>query len=71
MWQEVTHPVAGTHDYYKPSIAHMSEPPLRYWRHAPTLGQDNEYVYRQVMGYSDAEYRHFIETGHVGTTYNR
>jgi crotonobetainyl-CoA:carnitine CoA-transferase CaiB-like acyl-CoA transferase len=69
MWQEVTHPVAGTHDYYKPSIAHMSETPLQYWRHAPTLGQDNEYVYKQVMGYTDAEYQRFVDAGHVGTTY--
>jgi crotonobetainyl-CoA:carnitine CoA-transferase CaiB-like acyl-CoA transferase len=71
MWQEVTHPVAGTHVYYKPPIAHMSETPLQYWRHSPTLGQDNEYVYKQVMGYTDAEYQHFVDTGHAGTTYEK
>ena len=47
----------------------MSETPLQYWRHSPTLGQDNEYVYKQVMGYTDAEYQHFVDTGHAGTTY--
>jgi crotonobetainyl-CoA:carnitine CoA-transferase CaiB-like acyl-CoA transferase len=69
MWQEVTHPVAGTHMYYKPPIAHMSKTPLQYWRHAPTLGQDNEYVYKQVMGYTDAEYQRFVDSGHAGTSY--
>jgi benzylsuccinate CoA-transferase BbsF subunit len=69
MWQEVTHPVAGTHFYLKPSISHMSETPLRYWRHAPTLGEDNEYVYKEVMGYSEEEFQWFKDNQHVGTTF--
>jgi crotonobetainyl-CoA:carnitine CoA-transferase CaiB-like acyl-CoA transferase len=69
MWQQVTHPVAGTHDYLKPPISHMSKTPLQYWRHAPTLGMDNEYVYKEVMGYSDDEYRWFVENQHAGTTF--
>ena len=36
----------------------------------PHLGQDNEYVYKEVMGYSDAEYRGFEERGHIGTEYD-
>lgn len=69
MWQQVTHPVAGTHKYLKPPMSHMSRTPLQYWRHAPTLGMDNEYVYKQVMGYSDEEYRWFVENQHAGTTF--
>jgi crotonobetainyl-CoA:carnitine CoA-transferase CaiB-like acyl-CoA transferase len=69
MWQQVTHPVAGTHDYLKPPISHMSKTPLEYWRHAPTLGQDNEYVYEDVMGYSEDEYRWFVDNQHAGTTF--
>jgi len=69
MWQSVTHPVAGTYDYLKPPISHMSETPLQYWRHAPTLGQDNEYVYKELLGYSDAEYQEFVDTQHAGTTF--
>ena len=34
------------------------------------LGQDNEYVYKNVMGYSDEEYQKFIEMGHVGMDYD-
>ena len=69
MWQEVTHPYAGTHRYLKPPISHMSKTPLQYWRHAPPLGFDNEYVYKQVMGYSDEEYRWFVDNLHAGTTF--
>jgi len=47
----------------------MSETPLQYWRHAPTLGQDNEYVYKEVLGYSEEEYDWFVENQHAGTTY--
>jgi crotonobetainyl-CoA:carnitine CoA-transferase CaiB-like acyl-CoA transferase len=69
MWQKVTHPVAGTHMYYKSPISHMSKTPLEYWRHAPTLGQDNEYIYRQVLGYSEEEYEDLLEKGLIGTSF--
>ena len=69
MWQDVTHPVSGTHPYLKPPISHMSETPIQYWRAAPTLGQDNEYVYREIMGYSNEEYQELVVAGHIGTTY--
>src|SRR5205823_3458387 len=69
MWQPVTHPVAGTHDYLKPPISHLSKTPLQYWRPAPTVGQDNEYVYKDVMGYSDEEYQWFVTNKHAGTTF--
>ena len=47
----------------------MSETPLQYWRHAATLGQDNEYFYKEVLGYSDDEYQWFVDNGHAGTTF--
>jgi crotonobetainyl-CoA:carnitine CoA-transferase CaiB-like acyl-CoA transferase len=69
MWHNVTHPIVGTHEYLKPPISNMSDTPLRYWRHAPTLGQDNEYVYKQVMGFSDEEYQTYVDQGHIGTRF--
>ena len=39
-------------------------------RHAPLLGQDNEYVYKELLGFSDAEYRRFEELGHIGDDYD-
>ena len=34
------------------------------------LGEDNEYVYRTVMGYSEEEYADFVRQGHIGTEYD-
>lgn len=35
--------------------------PLAWERGAPVLGQDNEYVFKEILGLSDAEYRHLID----------
>jgi hypothetical protein len=34
------------------------------------LGEHNEYVYKEILGYSDAEYKHFEDTGHAGMDYD-
>ncbi len=70
MWQQVTLPEAGTHWYLKPTIGHMSRTPLKIWAPAPNMGADNEYVYQQVMGYTDAEYDAMVQAGHIGDTYD-
>jgi len=49
----------------------MSKTPLSIWKHASRLGEDNEYVYKQIMGYSDEEYQWFVANGHAGTAYER
>jgi crotonobetainyl-CoA:carnitine CoA-transferase CaiB-like acyl-CoA transferase len=66
-WQQVTHPAAGTYWHLKSPIHHMSKTPLNIRKHASLLGEDNEYVYKQVCGYTDEEYQWFIDNGHVGT----
>ncbi|MGE3984220.1 MAG: CaiB/BaiF CoA transferase family protein [Dehalococcoidia bacterium] len=68
-WQKVTHPRAGTHDYLRPVIGHMSATPLSIRKYASTVGEDNEYVYKQVIGYSDDEYQRFVDEGHAGTSF--
>jgi crotonobetainyl-CoA:carnitine CoA-transferase CaiB-like acyl-CoA transferase len=68
-WQKVTHPMAGTHPYLRPVIGRLSKTPLNIRKHAPTVGEDNEYVYKQVIGYSNDEYEHFVAEGHAGTTF--
>jgi benzylsuccinate CoA-transferase BbsF subunit len=68
-WIRLTHPAAGTHSYLKSPIWHMSETPLPYRNVAPLLGQDNEYVYRELLGFSDAQYQRFVELGHIGTEF--
>ncbi|MGH8995102.1 MAG: CaiB/BaiF CoA transferase family protein, partial [Acidimicrobiales bacterium] len=37
--------------------------PQRWDRGSPTLGEDNEYVYRQLLGLDEAEYRRLQESG--------
>ena len=65
---ELDHPDAGKHQY--PGAAwKMSGTPLRVERPAPCLGQHNEYVYKELLGYSDEAYRRFEKAGHIGTEY--
>ena len=47
----------------------MSRTPPEIWRAAPTLGQDNEHVYKHVIGVSDAEYDQLVAERHVGSDY--
>ena len=64
----MTLPDAGTHLYPGHPYRALGTP-LRLARPAPTLGQDNEYVYREVLGYSEAEYERLVREQHIGTEY--
>ena len=64
-FQEVTHPECGTHIY--PGIAwKMRKTPNRIRRAAPRLGEDNEYVYKQIIGVTDEEYAELEHELHIG-----
>lgn len=67
-WEQVTHPEAGTHLYPGP-IIEMTKTPLHIRAPAPTLGQHNELVYKQLLGYSDTDYQRFVEIDMIGDTY--
>ena len=58
----------GTHLYPGP-LYKMSETPLGICRGPVMFGQDNEYVYRDLLGYSAEEYAAFEAAGHIGTDY--
>ena len=58
----------GTHLYPGP-LYRMSETPLGIRRGPVMFGQDNEYVYRELLGYSPEEYAAFEAAGHIGTEY--
>jgi benzylsuccinate CoA-transferase BbsF subunit len=47
----------------------MSKTPNHLRRHPVALGEDNEYVYKEVMGLSDDEYTELENKGHIGTDY--
>ena len=67
-FEEATQQDCGTHLYPGP-LYKMSATPLSIRRGPVMLGQDNEYVYRQLLGYTAAEYAAFAAAGHIGTDY--
>jgi benzylsuccinate CoA-transferase BbsF subunit/naphthyl-2-methylsuccinate CoA transferase subunit len=61
-FQERSHPAIGTHRY----IGHPWRAEgfaLAWGRPVPSFGEDNEYVYKEILGYEDAAYRDLIERG--------
>tara|TARA_Y100000590_G_scaffold73532_1_gene80990 strand:- start:3517 stop:4833 length:1317 start_codon:yes stop_codon:yes gene_type:complete len=68
-WEELTHPEAGTYKY--PGVLWKSnaiDNKLR--RAAPRLGEDNEYVYKTILGYSNEQYEAYEKNGHIGMDYD-
>ena len=60
---------AGTH-LYPGMLWKMSKTPLGIRKSHVRLGEDNEYVYKQVIGVSDEEYAHLEAEGHIGMDYD-
>ncbi|MGE0880280.1 MAG: CaiB/BaiF CoA transferase family protein [Acidimicrobiia bacterium] len=67
-FQFLDHPSCGAH-FHPGANFKMDVTPTQIWRAAPTLGQDNEYVYKTVLGVSDDEYADLVAEGHIGTEY--
>jgi crotonobetainyl-CoA:carnitine CoA-transferase CaiB-like acyl-CoA transferase len=66
--QELDHPSVGRFPY-PGLIWRMAETPNRLRRSPATLGQDNEYVYRELLGLAAEELADLERRGLVGTTY--
>lgn len=62
------HPSCGAH-LHPGANFRLSATPPQLWRAAPTLGQDNEYVYKEILGVSDSEYDQLVTEHHAGTEY--
>jgi crotonobetainyl-CoA:carnitine CoA-transferase CaiB-like acyl-CoA transferase len=68
-WYRLKHAFTGTYEWPGPPFRIPSDgiprslPP-------PGLGEHNEYVYKQVIGISDAEYEDLIARGEIGTVYD-
>ncbi len=54
----------GTFRYAAPFL-HFSATPLTVRKPAVAMGEDNDYVYRQLLGLSDAEYAALRDAGHI------
>lgn len=67
-FQTMTHPEAGTHAY--PGVLwKMSHTPGIVRTPPCCLGEHNDYVYRQLLGYSEAEIAQLKAAHHIGDTY--
>ena len=65
---EVDHVDAGRHRY--PGFPYrFTNNPLEVRRPPVRLGEHNEYVYKELLGISDEEYRELEAEGHIGTEY--
>ncbi len=63
-WQERSHPSVGTHRY--PGQPWRSDDmELAYGRPLPGFGEDNEYIYQDVLGYSQERYDDLVARGLV------
>ena len=56
---EVEHPLGFRETIYGAYVKHTGVPtPIRT---GPVMGQDNEHVFRDLLGLSEARYRKFVE----------
>ncbi len=63
------HRVIGVHHYYMPAYR-LSKTPAQLRRASPCLGQDNEFVYKEILGYSDEEVTQFLLDGVITTEHD-
>ncbi len=59
---KLEHPVMGLRTYDGPSFR-LSGTPTELTKAAPCLGEDNEYVYRQIVGLTEEEFIDLLATG--------
>ena len=60
------HKDIGRHAYHSPSYR-LSKTPHRVWKAAPCLGEDNEYVYKEILGLTDEEIGDLLVEGVITT----
>lgn len=68
-FREIAHPETGVQSHVGRAWR-ASETPDPLPRHPVLLGEDNEYVYRELLGFSAAEYEQFEALGHIGMDYD-
>jgi crotonobetainyl-CoA:carnitine CoA-transferase CaiB-like acyl-CoA transferase len=60
------HQVIGRHAYNAPAY-HLSKTPNNIKKAGPCLGEDNEYVYSKILGYTDDEIEEMLIEGVITT----
>jgi len=67
-FREITSPHTGTHEY-PGFLFRWTGPDMAWWRGSPGLGEDNDYVYRDILGFDDDRYEAAKAAGHVTLDY--
>ena len=65
-WEPIDEPDAGPH-HFPGRPGRLSKTPLGTRLPSPTLGQHNEYVFRELLGMSEAEYAGIEASGLIAT----
>ena len=60
------HKVIGRHAYHNESIRFSKTPP-KFWKPGPCLGEDNEYVYKEILGFTDDNIADMLVEGAITT----
>jgi len=60
------HPVIGKHTYNTPAYT-LSKTPNHIYKTGPTLGEDNQHVFKVILGYSDDDIADMIVDGTITT----
>jgi crotonobetainyl-CoA:carnitine CoA-transferase CaiB-like acyl-CoA transferase len=68
-FQEQTQPSSGTYEYVGP-LWKLPETPVEFVQPPVMFGEHNDYVYREVLKVSDAEYASLKAGGHIATEYD-
>ena len=66
---EIDAPEVGTH-LYAGSPFKLSKVPLEIMKPPVRLGEDNEYIYKTVLGITDEAYEHLESLGQIGMDYH-
>ena len=68
-FRRLDHQVIGRHVYNAPSYW-LSKTPDHIHKAGPCLGEDNEYVYKDLLGYTDDDIAEFLAEGVITTEYD-
>jgi crotonobetainyl-CoA:carnitine CoA-transferase CaiB-like acyl-CoA transferase len=69
-WHPLSHPETGTQRYAGTPWQTTGPSPEEPRRYPVRLGEDNAYVYKQVLGFTDGEYAELEQAGHIGMDYD-
>jgi len=65
-FRSLKHTEIGEHLYQSPAYR-LSKTPCHIWKAGPCLGEDNEHVYKNFLGYSDDEIAELLIEGVITT----